>query len=156
MPCLWTQPIVSYFNDLKVKSQLNVLPELWSKNWSACEFDSIYYTESMAGSAYLYNRLRDRGYRTLFFSGTNDAIVPTQGTQQWISAQGWNVTDAWRPYFYPVGPNTKQIVGYLESRDNFTFATVHNVGHFSAGGAKRAQIQKLVYAFVRGEKIDLL
>jgi hypothetical protein len=47
-------------------------------------------------------------------------------------------------------------VGYLESRDNFTFATVHNVGHFSAGGARRAQVQKLVYTFIRGEKIDLL
>ena len=110
----------------------------------------------MAGSVYLYDRLRARGYRTLFFSGTNDAIVPTQGTQQWITDQRWNVTDAWRPYFYKVSETTKQIVGYMESRDNFTFATVHNVGHFSAGGSKRAQVQKLVYAFIRGEKIDLL
>jgi hypothetical protein len=47
-------------------------------------------------------------------------------------------------------------VGYLEARDNFTFATVHNVGHFSAGGARRAEVQKLVYTFIKGEKIDLL
>ncbi len=104
----------------------------------------------------LYGLLRQKGYRTLFISGSNDAIVPTQGTQQWISSQGWNVTDEWRPYFYRVGPDTKSIVGYLESRDNFTLATVHNAGHFAAGGAKRAQVQKLVYAFIKGQKIDLL
>jgi phosphoserine phosphatase len=65
---------------MTVKRQLNVLPELYSKNWTACDFENIYYNESMAGSANLYARLRQRGYRTLFFSGTNDAIVPTQGT----------------------------------------------------------------------------
>jgi hypothetical protein len=83
-----------------VKSQLNVLPELYAKNWTACDFETIFNNESLAGSVYLYKQLRQKGYRTLFFSGTNDAIVPTQGTQQWISNQGWNVTDAWRPYFY--------------------------------------------------------
>jgi hypothetical protein len=124
-----------------VKTQLNVLPELVPKNWTACDFDNVFYSEQMEGSAYLYNSLRSKGYRTLFFSGTNDAIVPTQGTQQWIQAQGWNVTDAWRPYFYKLSPTTKQIVGYLESRDNFTLATVHNVGHFAAGSARRQQVQ---------------
>jgi len=66
------------------------------------------------------------------------------------------VTEEWRPYFSKVSPTQKQVVGYLETRDLFTFATVHNVGHMAAGSAKRAQVQGLVYAFINGKKIDLL
>ena len=66
------------------------------------------------------------------------------------------MTEQWRPYFYKVSPTQKQIVGYLEARGLFTFATVHNTGHMAAGGAKRQQVQGLVYAFINDQKIDLL
>lgn len=109
----------------------------------------------MSGSAWIYPRLRERNYKMLFYSGDNDAIVPTQGTQQWINEMNWPITDEWRPYFFQNSKTTKQLVGYLEQRGNFTLATVHNAGHMAAK-TRRRELQALIYAFVSDQKIDLL
>jgi len=114
-----------------------------------------HYNESAEGSVWIYPKLKSKNYKMLFYSGDNDGIVPTQGTQQWINNLGWTVTDEWRPYFYKTTSTTKQIVGYIEQRGNFTLATVHNAGHMAAK-TKRAQVKALIYAFINDQKIDLL
>jgi len=133
IPCVWSQPVQAYFNKTTVKQSLNVLPELLNKEWQAFDMFANHYNESLDGSYQLHQALRAKGgYKTLFYSGDNDSIVPTQGTQQWINELGWPITDAWRPYFYKNTPTTKQIVGYIESRGDFTLATVHGAGHMAA------------------------
>ncbi len=42
IPCVWTNPIVEYFNRPTVKQSLNVLPELWEKKWVGCNFEFSY------------------------------------------------------------------------------------------------------------------
>jgi len=154
IPCVWSQPVVDFFNSTKVKEQLNILPELRGKSWQACDYETVRYNESIEGSVGLYPKLRSK-YRLLFYSGDNDSIVPTQGTQQWINALGWTITDEWRPYFFKNSATTKQIVGYIEERGNFTLATVHNAGHQAAKNRRR-EVQALVNAFVNSQKIELL
>ena len=88
----------------------------------------------------------------LKYSGDTDSLVPTLGTQQWILETGWNVTQEWAPYFIPVSETQKKVAGYVEIRDDFTFATVHGAGHLAAK-FKREQSQALVYRFISGTPI---
>jgi serine carboxypeptidase-like clade 1 len=64
-------------------------------------------------------------YRILKYSGDNDGVVPTLGTQQWIKSTGWNITADWRAYFL-----YGQVAGFVEMyQDNFLFATIRGGSH---------------------------
>lgn len=65
---------------------------------------------------------------------------------------GWPVTEEWRPYFLPVSETTKKVGGYVETRDDFTFATVHGAGHMPPK-QKRAQTYHAVFNFIQGQPI---
>ena len=88
-----------------MKTSLNIQAAYLKEPWIACRFpgmDGFNYTINETGSAWIYNNLRGKGYKMLMYSGDTDSIVPTLGTQQWIHAQGWAVTEEWRPYFIPI------------------------------------------------------
>jgi len=149
LQCQWSKPLVSYFNSTLVKTQLKVLPEVMQREWKACDMENVKYQRGINGSVGLYPYIRDNGYKMLFYSGTSDSLVPTQGTQQWINELGWNVTEEWRPYFIQISPTTKQVAGYVETRGNFTLATVHNGGHMAAKN-KKVQTYYAVFNFING------
>ena len=83
----------------------------------------------------------------LFYTGDNDSLVPTQGSQQWINELGWKVTNPWIPYFYTSDEGTTSIIGYTESRGNFTFATFHGSGHM-APRSKSAKASFVINNFI--------
>jgi carboxypeptidase C (cathepsin A) len=150
IPCLWTKPMVDYYNNQTVKTQLNIKPEMLTSNWTACTYPGINnfsYSYNISGSVWIYNELRGKGYRLLAYSGDTDSLIPTLGTQQWINAQGWNVTEAWRPYYIPVTADTKKVAGYVEVRGDFTLATVHGGGHQAAKN-RRQQTYQAVFNFI--------
>jgi len=84
----------------------------------------------------------------MHYSGDLDGAVPTVGTQKWIGAMEWNVTDSWRPYMVD-----DQVAGYLEVyNETFTFATVHGAGHM-APQHKRAETWHLIFSWITGQPI---
>ena len=68
---------------------MNILPELRDKEWKGCDNFAFRNNESADGSIWLYPKLKGKNYKMLYYSGDNDAVVPTQGTQKWINDLGW-------------------------------------------------------------------
>ena len=64
----------------------------------------------------------------LHYSGDTDGAVPALGTQGWIASIPFNVSEAWRPYYY----NTS-VAGMVEVYENgsLTFGTVRGAGHMA-------------------------
>ena len=150
LKCLWSQPMVAFFNNSTVKAQLHIPQALQANPWIPCstaENSDFNYTLNAAGSWWIYQNIIDSGYRILKYSGDADSYVPTVGTQKWINELNWNVTKEWSPYFIPMSPTVKQVAGYYESRGNFTFATVHGAGHMAAK-QKKQQTFKAVFNFI--------
>ena len=63
--------------------------------------------------------------RILVYSGDDDSVCATPGTQRWIGAMGWTASSEWTGWTVE-----GQLGGYIQSyNNNFTFATVHGAGH---------------------------
>jgi hypothetical protein len=64
-------------------------------------------------------------------SGNTDAVVPTEGTRQWINElpdKDWPLETDWEPYYIQDG---KAVGGFVEVHTGLIFATVHGVGHMA-------------------------
>jgi carboxypeptidase C (cathepsin A) len=144
--------VIDYFNNASVKAALKINAAYLQDTWQLCNETALNYTRSSFGSAWIYMNLRGKGYKMLKYSGDTDSFVPTLGTQQWITEMGWKVTKEWAPYFIPVTETTKKVAGYVEIRDDFTFATVHGAGSL-ASRQKRQQTAALVTRFISGVDI---
>lgn len=121
--CTWNSPMAKLFNDPAVRTALHI--DNQAPAWEDCT-NSIDYTENEIGSHAIYLKLKGK-YRVLHYSGDTDNAVPTYGTQRWIHAQGWKPIKGgdWRPWFV-----NDQVAGYTTNYDgDFTFTTVHGVGH---------------------------
>lgn len=81
----------------------------------------------------------------LVYSGDNDAICATLGTQQWIWDLGYAVKEEWAPWNDAEG----QLAGFLTKFDGFSFATVHGAGHM-VPQTRPAQALELFTAFLLG------
>jgi len=81
----------------------------------------------------------------MFYSGDTDGAVPTYGTKQWIQELGWEVQDAWRPWY-----THGQVSGYLEQYDGLLFATVKGVGHMAPQWARKPMTD-LINHFIHDE-----
>ena len=144
--------MVDFFNNATVKGQLKIKAEALQNSWIACTYPGINgfnYSYNASGSVWIYNELRGKGYKLLAYTGDTDAMIPTLGTQQWINAQNWTVTEPWRPYYIPVTNTTKKVAGYVEVRGDFTLATVHGAGHQAAKN-RRQQTYQAVFNFING------
>jgi len=124
--------VSEYFNRADVYKALNIFYEEENyQTWDLCT-DRISYTKNPQGSIQYYDEIKDIGkYRILHMSGNTDAVVPTEGTRQWIyelGAKGWEIKNDWEPYYIADG---KAVGGFVEVRDGLTFATVHGVGHMA-------------------------
>lgn len=123
-PCAWGGPIVDYFNNPLVLSQLNIDPK--SPKWDFCS--DINYTPNQNATQWIYPLLKDK-YNMLKYSGDADGAVPTYGTQAWINDLNWDIIEPWRPY-YITNMYGQQVGGYVERRSgNLWFASIHGAGH---------------------------
>ena len=124
-----------YLNKPDVKLALHVKSGI---EWEECSRTVKYeYLDKMLPMEHYYNKLlnsaSDKNLRILVYSGDDDSVCGTIGTQKWI----WDLG-------YPVKPNEMwkvwevdgQTAGYITqfetpfSKDaRLTFATVHFAGH---------------------------
>jgi hypothetical protein len=120
----------AYLNKPGVKAALHVKDYIL---WSDCSdpvFKEYNRTDSRKTStAPIYNFLIDHPHdlNILVYSGDDDAVCATIGTQKWIWNLGYEAPHImWSEYLHD-----NQLGGYYTTWDktNLTFLTVHNAGH---------------------------
>jgi len=66
----------------------------------------------------------------MIYSGDDDTVCGTMGTQSWIYNLGYDITETWQPWYQQTSDDGRQTAGYYEKfGDYFTFVTVHSAGH---------------------------
>jgi carboxypeptidase C (cathepsin A) len=133
-PCeeQWLQ---EYLRLPAVQQATHVRADLAVAPWTWCS-DAIDYDRNnfFVSTAPIYNELIDKTeaspLQILIFSGDDDAVCSTLGTQKWI----WDLrvqkeetpAEIWKTYVYK-----GQTAGYLTKwkKSHFTFLTIHGAGH---------------------------
>ena len=119
--------MTSYLAQTNVKQAIHVKEDI---TWEDCS-RSIRYDQAdgRVSQTPIYNYLIDGGYKLniLVYSGDDDDVCATIGTQSWIWDLGYSVSGkAWQAYTV-----ADQTAGYLTKwKDTkLAFATVHGAGH---------------------------
>lgn len=129
IPCT-PQYATEYLNQESVKQAIHVETKIL---WSECS-DPVWngYNETdsrRVSTAPIYNFLVDHPHdlNILVYSGDDDAVCATIGTQKWIWNLGYGEPETmWAEYLY-----NNQLGGYYTTwkNTNLTFLTIHNAGH---------------------------
>jgi len=120
----WAQ---QYLNQVSVKTAIHVKATL---PWLQCSYTLQYnYTDSSVSTAPIYNYLIDGKYGLdiLVYSGDDDSVCGTVGTQDWIWDLGYDYAGKpWQTVTF-----NGQTAGYLtQFKDTgLAFETVHGAGH---------------------------
>lgn len=116
-----------YLNQASVQATIHVN----EMKWEECSYKIQYNTTDSAATstAPIYNYLVDGdfGLNMLVFSGDDDSVCGTIGTQEWIWDLGYEVSGrSWRTYTYD-----GQTAGYATvwENTNLGFLTIHGAGH---------------------------
>lgn len=119
---------VGYLNLKSVQEALHAKRTIWSE----CSYDLNYaeYDEALPMEP-LYHALVNGGYdlHILVYSGDDDTVCATIGTQEWIYRLGYEETESWDSWSYTDSVYGEQLGGYLVKWDGLSFATVHGAGH---------------------------
>lgn len=113
-----------YLNQPAVKEALHVRADI---EWSDCS-STLTYNFSGDSTAPLYTKLlaNASNFHILVFSGNDDAVCSTLGTQKWIFNLGLQVSSLWKTYSL-----AGQVAGYLTQfhEDGLKFLVVRGAGH---------------------------
>ena len=120
--------MTQYLNQQSVKEALHVKTDI---EWKDCSMTLKYKTgDRHIDQTPIYNYLIDGKYglKILVFSGDDDDVCATIGTQDWIWGLGYEIAPKSNWEAYEVNG---QVGGYLTkwSDTGFAFATVHGAGH---------------------------
>lgn len=130
----------SYLSRRDVQESIHATPggPTWGGNWSACS-DAVGAAYSAADTAAsmvpVYKALLRSKVKMLVFSGDDDAVCATLGTQQFVWDLGLPVKAPWAPWTMddgpgcPGGPACKQVAGFVTLFDGLSLVTVHGAGH---------------------------
>jgi len=113
--------IVTYLNTPDVQQAIHAK----SKTWQEC--GGVFYTKDVGSVIpYLENFFSVApGMRIMYYAGDVDiATVPFAQTQRCLETMNRPIVDAWRPYTV-----NKEVAGYVEVYDTYTFATIKGAGH---------------------------
>ncbi|XP_072981765.1 serine carboxypeptidase 1-like [Typha angustifolia] len=123
VPCMNDEVATSWLNNEAVRSAIHAQPENLV-DWELCT--SRIDFEHDAGSMIKYHKnLTAQGYRALIFSGDHDMCIPFTGTEAWTRSLGYEVNDAWRPWYF-----NEQVAGYTQGYDHgLIFLTIKGAGH---------------------------
>lgn len=142
----------TYLNRDDVKAAIHANPEI---TWGECSIKTTYghlvynYSWSDVPMEPYYQYLLASDYspalKMLVFSGDDDSVCGTIGTQTWIYDLGYNVTSEWEAWTYE-----GQVSGYVTKFEGYSFATVHGAGH-EVPTYKPAQALSLISAFFNGD-----
>eukprot|EP01035_Chromulina_nebulosa_P020399 gene20399-26470_t len=123
--------MVTYLNTLEVKQALHVDTSI---TWEECSSSLRYNTaDRLIPMQPIYQQLlaADAGLSLLVYSGDNDAVCGTIGTQEWIWDLGYTPVTTWETWTYngqTAGYNTK--FNITTGTDNkLSFLTVRRAGH---------------------------
>jgi carboxypeptidase C (cathepsin A) len=124
----------SYLNQAAVQEAIHVKGSI---AWSPCNININYSTADVETPTIdLYKELVRQGQqglhslRMLIYSGDDDSVCATDGTQAWLWSLGAAAKDLWRPWKV-----SGQVAGFWTTFDmnhtnaSFGFATVHGAGH---------------------------
>ena len=145
----------TYLNRDDVKDALHVKKDI---KWSDCSHQ-VHYSDvdflvksTVPYYKYLLDNNNKFGLSILVYSGDDDSVCGTIGTQSWIYNLGYEVKKGREWVDWKISGQT---AGYLAQfqKENFAFATVHNAGHEvptyqpeAALGLFEAYISKNVFA----------
>lgn len=117
----------NYLNLDAVKQAIHVKSDI---KWESCS-NKISYSSTdstQVSTAPIYNYLIDGnfGLNILVYSGDDDSVCATIGTQAWIWDLGYKVSSSWQSYVVD-----EQVAGYLTkwSGTKLGFLTIHGAGH---------------------------
>jgi len=118
--------MTTYLNTAEVKKAIHVKDDI---EWQDCSRSLRYkQTDGKNDMTPYYNYLLDGDYGLdiMVYSGDDDDVCATVGTQSWIWDLGYNVTSHWKEYTV-----ADQTAGYITkwSDQRFALATVHGAGH---------------------------
>lgn len=113
--------------------------KLGYSGWSQCH-DEINerwsFADFLADTTYLYSRiynhpLKPKNFKMLVFSGDNDGVCATVGTQNWIyNIEGSRIVSLYKPWSYFSSIYGTQHGGFITKfTDMLTFVTIHFSGH---------------------------
>ena len=128
----------AYLNRPDVRTALHVDH---SREWAACD-DPVWYGYDQGSSnmpmepiykkliwEYDYASIGMQPLKIMVFSGDDDAICGTHGTQSWVYSLGLNITSYWERWHYLDPLYGTRLGGYYSKLDGLHFATVHGAGH---------------------------
>jgi len=97
-PCTYAGPFVQLLNRKDVRQQLNI-PKNFTSPWRLCTHSHGFkYNISAKGSEWIYKELKGSGIEVLKFSGDQDSVVATIGTENWINGMNWTESKEWTYY----------------------------------------------------------
>ena len=113
--------VSTYLNDPAVQQAIHARPT----NWRECSV-LLYRPLRMDMTNYLQEFFTIApDMRILYYSGDVDlATVPFAQTQRCLATMKRPITKHWRPYVI-----NKEVVGYVEEYDTYTYATIKGAGH---------------------------
>jgi carboxypeptidase C (cathepsin A) len=123
---------VAYLNRADVKAAIHVKSDL---TWEECSYDLRYnMADRLISMVPVYQDIlsQDANLNILVYSGDDDAVCGTIGTQEWVWSLGYSPysTEYWKTWMY-----NGQVAGFATKFDTsatnnkLAFVTVHKAGH---------------------------
>jgi len=134
--------LTDYMNREDVRGAFNIADDV--QTWEMCS-STLRYNVQDEASMWIYPVLRHQT-KLMFYSGDTDGAITTLGSKMWMKELGWEVTEAYRPWF-----TNGQVSGYTEQYDGLKFVTVKGVGHMAPQWA-RQPVTNMIMAHVHGEE----
>lgn len=124
----------NYLNKLDVKMALHVLSEI---NWEECSRTTKYnLADKMLPMEKYYkiilNSKTHHDLKVLVYSGDDDSVCGTIGTQKWIYNLGFPIETLWDTWINQDGQTAGFITKFktpFKKESRFSFITVHDAGH---------------------------
>jgi len=141
--------MTNWINQPSVKSAIHARQEL---EWRECSNTLNYnYMDHQNHMEPIYLFLKNGNYNLniMVFSGDDDSVCGTIGTQSWVWELGYAVIKKWSPWHF-----NGQVAGFELRFDGLRFATVHGAGH-EVPAFKPGPSLQLFNAFLEGTDLDV-
>ena len=136
--------VYNFLNNNTIKAKLGVDQ---SVTWVQCSDDvSMYYEMSESLDFYQTFINEHPELRVWFFSGENDAVLPTIGTFRWMDKLGLGIKTEFRQWHF-----LNQVGGHVQEYENgLTLVTVKAAGHMVPQDQRESSFAMLT-AFLNGK-----
>jgi len=121
-PC-WDNYAIKYLNRADVQTAIHAKPAVWSECSVKTQYNETDQLVPM--EPYYITLINDAKIKILVYSGDDDSVCASTGSQYWIYPLDYPITQPWAPWTDADG----QVGGYLVRFSGFNFVTVHSAGH---------------------------